>query len=237
MMLTEHGASMTINDFIDSGATSGFYHAVLLRFNRPGVLTGTGNATITKNTTSTASWRIDYTLSTSTTLSREGSLMLAQDGAISSNDISASRTYTGFGEANGDWIIWMETDASSQQVFRMDILIRKGKGLSEASLNGRFNLLGFYQESATENVDSLFGRIAFDGNGEYSDYTTRNSFGNASSTGNQSYPYTVAPDGRITFVGGSNPIGFVTRNTSRRWFIFPDLNPTGTLGFFIALKR
>ena len=237
MLLSKHGDSMTVNDLIDSGATSGFYHAVLLRFNRPGVLTGTGNATLTKNTNTTASWRIDYTLSTSTTLSRQGSMLLAPDGAITSNDVTTGRTYFGFGEPNGDWIVWMEASTTANQIYRMDILIRKGKSLSKASLNGRLNLLGFYQESATENVDALFGRMAFDGQGQYYDFTTRNSFGNSSTSGNQTYPYDVASDGRVTFLGGVNPVGYITRSKDRRWLIFPDVNPSGTLGFFIALAQ
>jgi len=237
MLLSKHGASMTINDLIDSGATSGFYHAVLLRFNRPGVLTGIGNATITKNNNTEASWRIDYTLSSSTTLSRHGAMKLAPDGAIRSNDVNTNRTYYGFGEPNGDWIVWMETSTTANQIYRMDILIRKGKGLGKASLNGRFNLLGFYQESAKENVDALFGRMFFDGKGNYYDFTTRNSFGRSSTTGSRTYPYDVAPDGKVTFLGGSNPIGFLTRNQDRRWFIFPDVNPSGSLGFFIALAK
>lgn len=239
-LFTKAATSMSIDNLVNTGSVNGFYHAVLLRFNRPGVLAGVGNATITKNTPTTASWAIDYTLSTMTTLRRDGAMRLAIDGAVTVNDVVTNRTFTGFAEENGDWIVWMEIDSSTSQIFRMDILIRKGSGMSEATLNGRFNLAGFYQAAATEDVDTLFGRMQFDGQGEYFDFTTRNSFGNASSTGNGRFPYTVASDGTLTFVGGSNPVGFITRNRDRRWFIFPDIDPTGnpaSLGFFLATDR
>jgi hypothetical protein len=234
------GASLTTNDFIDSGTLSGFYHAVLLRFNRPGIVTGTGNATITKNNNTEASWRIDYTLSTSTTLTRQGALRLAPDGAVSVQDVTTGRTYVGFGEPNGDWLIWAELDTAQSQVYRMDILVRKGKGLDARSLEGRFNLVGFYQEAAGSEVDTLFGRIVFDGNGNYYDFTRRNSFGNAFTTGSLLFPYDVASDGRVTFIGGSNPIGFISRSAERRLLVFPDVDPRGSpgsLGLFIALRR
>ncbi|MBN2492730.1 MAG: hypothetical protein JXQ29_17920 [Planctomycetes bacterium] len=235
------GASLTVNDFVDAGGLSGYYHAVLLQFSRPGILTGTGNATLTKNDETTASWRIDTTLSTASTLVRMGALKLAPDGAVSAQDGTTSREYVGFGEPHGDWLVWAERDTSNpNQVYRMDILVRKGKGLDPSSLEGRMNLVGFYQEAAGSAVDTLFGRIVFDGQGSYSDFTRRNSFGNAFTTGSYVYPYDVAPDGRVTFVGGSNPIGFVSRSSARRLLVFPDVDPSGSpgsLGLFIALHR
>jgi hypothetical protein len=241
-LFCKHGSGLDIMDFVDSGTLSGFYHAVLLRFNRPGVITGSGNATITRNTQNTASWRIDYTLSTSSTLTRQGALLLSPDGGFTVNDLTVNRTLIGFGEPHGDWIVWAETDPSSQQIYRMDILVRKGKQLGNQSLNGRMNLVGFYQEASGTNpdVDTRFGRMIFDGDGYYYDFTQRNSFGSAFSTGNDAYPYDVTADGRITFVGGTNPIGFISRSHDRRLLIFPDTNPSGTpgvLGFFLALRN
>jgi hypothetical protein len=236
---TKQGASLTVNDFVDPGAGSGFYHAVLLQFNRPGITTGTGSATITKNTNSTASWRIDYNLSSSSTLVREGSLLLAPEGAISANDTTTLRTYVGFGEPHGDWVVWMELDTSQSRIYRMDILIRKGKDLTDASLAGRFNLNGFYESTAGSSVDTTFGRIAFNGRDEYGDYTLRNSFGQSATTGDLTYPYDTSSDGRVVFIGGSNPIGFFSRAKTRRLLVFPDVNPAGdpgVLGFFLGIR-
>jgi len=236
------GSGLDIMDYVDSGTLSGFYHAVLLRFNRPGIITGSGNATLTRNTPNTASWRIDYTLSTAATLTRQGALVLSEDGGFTVNDVTVNRTLLGFGEPNGDWIVWAETDPKSQQIYRLDILVRKGKGLGNASLNGRMNLVGFYEEASGANpdVDTRFGRMVFDGRGNYYDFTQRDSFGNSFSSGNNVFPYDVAGDGRIVFIGGSNPIGFISRTHARRLLVFPDVNPSGTpgvLGFFIALRN
>lgn len=236
---TKQGASLTVNDFVDPGTGSGFYHAILLQFNRPGITTGTGNATLSKNTNNTASWRIDYTFSTQSTLTREGALLLAPEGAMSVNDVTTQRSYVGFGESHGDWVVWMELDTSQSRVYRMDILIRKGKELSDISLVGRFNLNGFYETTTGGEVDTTFGRIEFDGRGHYGDYTLRNSFGQAASTGELVYDYETTADGRVVFIGGSDPVGFFSRNALRRLLVFPDVNPAGdpgVLGFFFGLR-
>ncbi len=238
-LCTRAATGMSVDRLVDGGAT-GTYHAFLIRFNRPGVTTGIGSAVINRNSATTATWSIDYSLSTTSSISRNGSMSLAADGATSVMDASTNRSYTGFAEGNGDWLAWIETNASGTQVVRVDILIRKGSGMSDANLNGRFNLVGFYESLAQNDVDTIFGRMFFDGRGAYSDFTTRDSFGNGSSTGNSAFPYSVASDGVLTFIGGSNPIGFVTRSSARRWFIFPDVDESSSarsVGFFIATSR
>ena len=234
--------SLNIYNFVDGATNPGFYHAVMLRFNRPGIIMATGNASLLKTggRLDEASWVIDYTTSQGSTLSRMGALRVSDTGAFEVQDITTSRTYFGFGEPHGDWIYWLDVDTRTGQIFRMDMLIRKGQGLSVGSLDGRYNLVGFYQESTGTAVDTIFGRIQFDGEGAYYDFTWRNSFGTAYTTGNEVYPYTVTSDGRVTFVGGTNPIGYVSRDPARRMLIFPDVSPqndAGTLGFFMALRK
>jgi len=149
----------------------------MLRFNQPGVITGIGEATIEKTSDTTADWTATHLLSADRRIEvRKGKFSLAPDGAVAVEDSVAKRTYLGFADETGDYLIWLDADSSGQQVFRMDILIRKGNDLGAWSLNGRYNLGGFL-EARRGGVDTVYGKIEFDGNGNYFAAKFRNSFG------------------------------------------------------------
>jgi hypothetical protein len=167
---------MTTDVLVDAGI-QGEYHAVMLRFDQPGVITGIGEATIERTSGTTADWVATHLLSAARQIQvRDGTLTLASDGALAVRDGTTKRTYLGFADPAGDYLIWLDADSSGQQIFRMDILIRKGSGLGPRSLNGRYNLGGFRQ-SRRGAVDSVYGKIEFDGNGSYFATEFRDSFG------------------------------------------------------------
>jgi len=175
-LFSRFGSGMTVDRLVDAGIR-GQYHAVMLRFNQPGVITGIGEATIEKTSDTTADWTATHLLSADRRIEvRKGKFSLAPDGAVAVEDSVAKRTYLGFADETGDYLIWLDADSSGQQVFRMDILIRKGNDLGAWSLNGRYNLGGFL-EARRGGVDTVYGKIEFDGNGNYFAAKFRNSFG------------------------------------------------------------
>jgi len=168
-------SGMTTDVLVDAGLR-GEYHAVMLRFDHPGVITGIGEATIQKTSDTTADWNAAHLLSATQRIQeRIGTLTLAPDGALAVQDAATNRLYIGFADAAGDFVMWLDTDSSGQQVFRMDILIRKGSGLGPWSLNGRYNLGGYLEDRAGQ-VDTVYGQIEFDGNDHYFGAEFRDSF-------------------------------------------------------------
>lgn len=175
-LFSRFGSGMTLDRLVDAGIR-GEYHAVMLRFDQPGVITGIGEATIEKTSDTTADWSATHLLSADRTIEkRKGSFAMAPDGALLVDDSVAKQTYLGFADETGDYLIWLKADSSGQQVFRMDILVRKGNGLGPWSLNGRYNLGGFLA-ARRGGVDTVYGKIEFDGNGNYFAAKFRNSFG------------------------------------------------------------
>lgn len=237
-LFSRAGSALTLDVLVDSPVTTTRYHAVYFSFLRPGVVAGHGYGEITKVDDTNGTWKIDVSLlGTSSSLVRNGTFAMAQDGALLASDLSTGRTYMGFAEPNGDWLAWMEIDTSIGRIWRLDLLVREGSGLSDATLNGRFNVLGFWENRTNASVDTVFGNIAFDGQGAFSDFELRDSFGSSIPANPVPQPYSVASDGTVSLLGDVAATGYVTRNADRRWLIFPDTAPDGRVGIFFALKR
>ncbi|MBN2491029.1 MAG: hypothetical protein JXQ29_09280 [Planctomycetes bacterium] len=234
---TRAGQNMTVASLVDSPTTSTRYHAVHYVFNRPGVDSGFGTAELVRASDTTGGWKIDVALASASTLSRYGTLELSPYGNLVAADLTTGRSYVGVAEPHGDWIVWIETDTSGGRAVRMDVLVRQGAGLSDANLNGGFNLVGFLEAHGTGEVDTAFGEIRFDGRGRYYALKWRNSRGQSIPPSPVYEPYSVTPAGVVRLEGSIGATGCVTRSPDRRWLVFPQAAPSGTVAIFFALKR
>jgi hypothetical protein len=236
-LFTRAAQNMTVGALVDSPTTNTRYHAVHYVFLRPGVENGKGTAEIAWASDTQAGWKIDLTLSNASTLNRYGTLSLAPSGNLVASDLTTGRNYVGAAEPHGDWIVWIETDTGLGRAVRLDVLLREGSGLSDATLNGRFNIVGFLQVRASGDVDTAFGDITFDGRGNYSNFQWRNSNGQSIPPSALPQPYTVASAGVVSLLGDIGSTGYVTRSSDRRWLVFPRTDASGTVSIFFALKR
>jgi hypothetical protein len=231
--------NMTVNDLVDSPTTNTRYHAVYYAFIRPGlgVVNGKGHAEIARFSDTQGGWAINLTLGNATTLTRGGSFTLSPDGALVAADLTSGRSYVGYAEPHGDWLVWIELDTSYGRVVSIDVLVREGSGMTDSALNGRFNLAAFVENKVTGDVDTRFGDITFDGRGSYYDLKLRDSFGKTEPPDSTHYKYVVSSTSEVTLTGQIQTTAYVTRNSARRWLVYQGLNPDNTVNLFFALKR
>lgn len=229
--------SLTVSTLVDKTTSVGLYHSVFYMLKRPGADVGRGTTKLTWQSDTTASWEMDLSLSASTTLKRTGTIEVASDGALIARDTVTRRNYIGYADPLGDWIVWAEIDNAFGRVVTLDVLVRKGAGLSDAVLNGRFNVLGYLEFNRENLADTIYGNISFNGRGAYFDFQFRDSFGNQTPPNLTQQKYTVSGDGVVTLYGDINATGYVTRTSGRRWLVVPEVRPDTSIRIYFVTSR
>ncbi len=128
-----------------------------------------------------------------------------------------------------------QASSSSDNESQIGIAMKEASGLSNASLNGKFNF-AFYQTNGNEGVTSGIGTISFNGSGGWSGTMSATAQGQSDSNldpndpGSGSGTYTVSSDGTLTVSMGGSPIweGFISADGKTiAWMEEPDGNSTG----------
>jgi hypothetical protein len=210
---------------------SGTYHYVGYRHvnGGPGLLTAYGAASFTGS----GGYAISATLSNNTSELRGGAYYVTGQGNVAV--VEGSETYVGFTDPEGNVVGWLDPDLGSGSYVRMDLFVRAGSGMHQASLNGTYNLGRFFQSSLTETPGSGFGTITFDGQGGWSmEYTDHDSV-----VRTDSGSYVIAPDGAATLTSASGTLrAYLSPNPGRRVLFIADTDVTnGEIGFFVATDR
>lgn len=219
---------------ISGGATSlvsGSYHYVGYRHvnNGAGLLTGFGTATFT----GTGGFSVNATLSNNTPEIRTGAVTITSPGVVTA--IEGTETFTGATDGEGNVVGWVDLELTSGPYIRVDLFVRTGNGMHQATLNGTYNLGRFFQASLTEAPGSGFGTLTFDGKGNWSmDYTDQNS-----SRRQDGGTYVMASNGAATLTSPSGTLqAFLSPNVERRILIIADTDESnGEIGFFVATDR
>jgi len=210
---------------------SGNYHFAGYRHANggPGLVTAYGTA----NFSGLGSYTVNSTLSDNNPELRAGTVQISPTGAV--GILEGTEVYVGFVDPEGNVSGWLDLDHSSGAYVRMDMFIRQGSGMSQASLNGTYNLGRYFQASLSESPGSGFGTITFDGQGgwsmEYQDHL------NVVRT--DSGTYVMATNGAATLTSATETLrAYLSPNPERRILYIVDADVSnGDLGVFVATDR
>jgi hypothetical protein len=210
---------------------SGNYHFAGYRHANggPGLVTAFGTA----NFTGLGTYSISSTLSDTNPENRAGTIQITPQGNTAA--LEGTELYVGFVDPEGNVSGWLDLDHSSGAYVRMDMFIRQGSGMTQASLNGTYNLGRYFQASLAENPGSGFGTITFDGQGGWSmEYKDHNDVLRADSG-----TYVMAANGAATVTTQTGTLrAYLSPNPQRRLLYIVDTDVTdGELGVFVATGR
>ncbi len=210
---------------------NGQYHYVGYRHvnNGPGLLTGSGTASFTGS----GGYTINATLSNNTIEARVGAVNIINTGVVTATE--GTDTFLGFVDPEGSLVVWLDVELTTGAFIRMDIFVRNGSGMHQATLNGTYNLGRFFQGSLVETPGSGFGTITFDGQGNWTmDYTDNNS-----TRRTDSGTLIMNSNGAATLTSQTSTMqAFLTPNANRRILFIADTDVSnGEVGFFVATDR
>jgi len=210
---------------------NGNYHYIGYRHvnKGPGLLTGVGTATFT----GTGGFSLNATLSNNTPELRAGSVTVTSLGVVAA--IEGTETYTGFTDREGDVVGWLDMDLVSGSYIRIDLFVRAGTGMHQATLNGTYNLGRFFQASLAEEPGSGFGTISFDAKGSW----TMDYYDNNNTRRQDGGTYVMASNGAAVLTSPTGVLqAFLSPNMDRRILFIADTDVSnGEVGFFVATDR
>ncbi len=157
---------------------------------------------------------------------------VATDGAI-----TLDLDPMGFVSADGKMFITADTNPNLDNALSIFAGMKKGTGLSNATLNGAyvFNAFRDVQANVSNSRSYVATRsvLTFDGAGNGT-YATLASSDGSNNTG--AFTYSIASDGKITFGSGDLRVGYVNSAGNTVFMIDPDSNDNN-VGIFVGLKK